>query len=327
MHVLISIQQRVPQWQIPEASARALIARFPDVRFTYATSDDERARGLEMADAAYTWILNATELARAPRLQWVHSSAVAVETFCLPEMYARGIRVSNTRGVQAVPIAEHVLAVLFAFAKQIPFTLDNQRQARWAQHDYVGARLPWLLRGRTLGLIGVGTIGAALASRAAALGMRVVALRRQAGADAVPGVTRVYTRDELPAMLAECDAVAIAAPLTPDTEGLMGRGAIASMKPGAVLINVGRARILDTGALVDALHAGHLSGASLDVFPEEPLPADHPLWSCPNVILTPHTSGFRQGHWDEVIDVFADNLERYRRGESLKYEVKADLGY
>ena len=99
------------------------------------------------------------------------------------------------------------------------------------------------------------------------------------------------------------------------------------MKPGAVLINVGRARILDTGALVDALHAGHLSGASLDVFPEEPLPADHPLWSCPNVILTPHTSGFRQGHWDEVIDVFADNLERFRRGESLKYEVKADLGY
>jgi len=327
MHVLISIQQRVPQWQIPEASARALIARFPDVRFTYATSDDERARGLEMADAAYTWILNATELARAPRLQWVHSSAVAVETFCLPEMYARGIRVSNTRGVQAVPIAEHVLAVLFAFAKQIPFTLDNQRQARWAQHDYVGARLPWLLRGRTLGLIGVGTIGAALASRAAALGMRVVALRRQAAADTVPGVTRVYNRDELPAMLAECDAVAIAAPLTPDTEGLMGRGAIASMKPGAVLINVGRARILDTDALVDALHAGHLSGASLDVFPEEPLPADHPLWSCPNVILTPHTSGFRQGHWDEVIDVFADNLERYRRGEALKYEVKADLGY
>jgi phosphoglycerate dehydrogenase-like enzyme len=327
MHVLISIQQRVPQWQIPETAVRSLIARFPDVRFSYATTDEERARGLETADAAYTWILNATELARAPILQWVHSSAVAVETFCLPEMFARGIRVSNTRGVQAVPIAEHVLAVLFAFAKQIPFTLENQRQARWAQHDYVGPRLPWLLRGRTLGVIGVGTIGSALASRAAALGMRVVALRRQLGGSDVPGVTRVYRRDELPSMLAECDAVAIAAPLTNDTDGLMGRAAIAAMRPGAVLINVGRARILDTAALVEALHAGHLSGASLDVFPEEPLPPDHPLWSCPNVILTPHTSGFRQGHWDEVIDVFADNLERYRRGEALKYEVKAELGY
>ena len=326
MHVLISIQQRVPQWQIPADAAHALIARFPDVQFTHATTEDERARGLETADAAYTWILNAAELARAPRLRWVHSSAVAVETFCLPEMYARGIRVSNTRGVQAVPIAEHVLAVLFAFAKQLPFTLDNQRQARWAQHDYVGDRLPWLLAGRTLGLIGVGTIGAALASRAAALGMRVVALRRQAAGD-VPGVTRVYLRHELPAMLAECDAVAIAAPLTPDTEGLMGREALAQMKAGAVLINVGRARILDTGALVDALRAGHLSGASLDVFPEEPLPADHALWSCPNVILTPHTSGFRHGHWNEVIDVFAENLQRYRRGEPLRYEVKAELGY
>jgi D-2-hydroxyacid dehydrogenase (NADP+) len=326
MHVVISIQQRVPQWQIPVDAAHALIARFPDVRFTHATTEDERARGLETADAAYTWILNAAELARAPRLRWVHSSAVAVETFCLPEMYARGIRVSNTRGVQAVPIAEHVLAVLFAFAKQLPFTLDNQRQARWAQHDYIGDRLPWLLAGRTLGLIGVGTIGAALASRASALGMRVVALRRQAAGD-VPGVTRVYLRHELPAMLAECDAVAIAAPLTPDTEGLMGREALAQMKPGAVLINVGRARILDTAALVDALQAGHLSGASLDVFPEEPLPADHALWSCPNVILTPHTSGFRHGHWNEVIDVFAENLQRYRRGEPLRYEVKAELGY
>jgi phosphoglycerate dehydrogenase-like enzyme len=157
MQVLISIQQRVPQWQIPEVSARSLMARFPDVRFSYATTEDERARGLESADAAYTWILSAAELARAPRLQWVHSSAVAVETFCLPEMFARGIRVSNTRGVQAVPIAEHVLAVLFAFAKQLPFTLANQQQARWAQHEYVGARLPWLLAGRTLGLIGVGT--------------------------------------------------------------------------------------------------------------------------------------------------------------------------
>ncbi len=327
MHVLISIQQRVPQWQIPEAAARSLIARFPDVHFTYATTEAERARGLETADAAYTWILNAAELARAPRLQWVHSSAVAVETFCLPEIYARGIRVSNTRGVQAVPIAEHVLAVLFAFAKQLPFTLDNQRQARWAQQDYVGARLPWLLAGRTLGLIGVGTIGAALASRASALGMRVVAVRRDAGAGDVPGVTRVYSRDDLPAMLAECDAVAIAAPLTPDTEGLMGRDAFARMKPGAILINVGRAKIVDTAALVAALHAGQLSGASLDVFPEEPLPADHPLWSCPNVLLTPHTSGFRQGHWDEVIDVFAENLQRYRRGEPLRYEVKAELGY
>ena len=327
LHVLISIQQRVSQWQIPEAAARTIIERFPQVDFTYATSNAERAQALPTADVAYTWILNEHELAQAPRLQWVHSSAAAVETLCLAQMFARGIRVTNTRGVQAIPIAEHALAVLLAFAKQLPFTLANQQQARWAQHQYVGARLPWLLSGRTLGLIGVGTIGGALAARADALGMRVVALRRQVGAPAVRGITKVFGRQDLPAMLGECDALVIAAPLTPETDGLIGEDAIAAMKRGAVLVNVGRARIVDTAALISALQAGHLGGASLDVFPEEPLPPEHPLWACPNVILTPHTSGFRQGHWDEVVDVFADNLRRFVSGAPLRFEVKPELGY
>lgn len=327
MHVLISIQQRVPHWQIPAETAHALMARVPDVTFTYATTDEARARGLETAEVAYTWILRADELARAPRLRWVHTSAVAVETLCLPELFARGIRVSNTRGVQAVPIAEHVLAMMLAFAKQVPFTLAQQSQARWAQHEYVGDRLPWLVSGRTLGLVGVGTIGAALAQRASALGMRVVALRRHADAPAVPGVDRVFGRDDLAAMLGACDVVVVAAPLTPDTEGLFDAAAFAAMKPGALFVNVGRARIVDTAALVGALESGHLGGASLDVFPEEPLPSAHPLWRCPNVILTPHTSGFRRGHWDEVVAVFADNLARYRSGQPLVHEVQPALGY
>jgi phosphoglycerate dehydrogenase-like enzyme len=317
----------VPQWQIPDASVRALMARVPDADFVHATTDEARARGLESAEVAYTWILAPEELARAPRLRWVHTSAVAVETLCLPELFARGIRVSNTRGVQAIPIAEHVLAMMFAFAKQVPFTLDNQARARWAQHEYVGARLPWLLGGRTLGLVGVGTIGAALATRAAALGMRVVALRRHPEAAAVPGIDEVFDRSRFNHMLASCDVVVVAAPLTAETEGLFGRDAFAAMRPGAIFINVGRARIVDTPALIAALESGHLGGASLDVFPQEPLPADHPLWRCPNVILSPHTSGFRHGHWDEVVEVFADNLARYRSGLPLMHEVRPALGY
>ena len=128
-------------------------------------------------------------------------------------------------------------------------------------------------------------------------------------------------------MLGECDALVIAAPLTPHTDRLIDRTAIAALKPGAVVINVGRAAILDADALIDALHAGHLSGAALDVFPEEPLPPGHRLWTTPNVILTPHTSGFRHGHWDEVIDVFSDNLRRYQAGEPLRFEVTAARGY
>lgn len=327
MKVLISIQQRVPQWQIPEASARQLIARFPDVEFTYATTEEERARGLETAEAAYTWILSADELGRAPKLQWVHSSSVAVETLCLPELFARGVQVSNTRGVQAVPIAEHVMAMALAFARQIPFALDAQARSSWAQDQFVGRRQPWLLHGRTMGLVGVGTIGAAIAARASAFGMRVTAVRRQASAIPVPGVDAAYGPEGLSRVLEESDVLVIAAPLTPETDQLIDRQALARLKPGAILINVGRARILDTDALVDALAAGRLGGAGLDVFPEEPLPPDHPLWTAPNLILTPHTSGFRPGHWDEVVEVFADNLARYRRGDALRYEVRQQLGY
>jgi phosphoglycerate dehydrogenase-like enzyme len=327
LSVLVSIQQRVPQWQIPEASARALASRFPDIRFTYARTADERATALPDAEVAYTWTLTPEELQRAGNLRWVHTSAVAVETLCLPELAARGVRVSNTRGVQAVPIAEHVLAVVLALAKQLPFTLANQQRAVWAQFEYRDARLPWLLRGRTLGLVGAGTIGQALAERASALGMRVVALRRRPEAADRAGVSAVFGRDRLHEMLGQCDVLVIAAPLTPDTNRLIDDAALAALKPGAVVINVGRAAILDTDALIEALRSGHLSGASLDVFPEEPLPAGHPLWTTPNVILTPHTSGFRQGHWDEVIDVFADNLRRYREGQPLRFEVDARLGY
>ena len=327
LHVLISIQQRVPQWQIPEEAARALAARVPEVRFTYARSQEERAAALADAEVAYTWTLTRDELAQAGRLRWVHTSAVAVETLCLPELAARGVRVSNTRGVQAVPIAEHVMAVVLALAKQLPFTLENQQHQCWAQFDYRGARQPWLLRGRTLGLIGVGTIGRALAVRAAAFGMRVVALRRRPDGKVPSAVAAVFGRDRLSDMLDTCDVLVIAAPLTPDTHGLIDRAALAALKPGAVVVNVGRAPILDSDALIEALRSGHLAGASLDVFPEEPLPATHPLWSAPNVILTPHTSGFRQGHWDEVIDLFVDNLRRYRAGEPLRFEVDARLGY
>ncbi|MCC7123831.1 MAG: D-2-hydroxyacid dehydrogenase [Acidobacteria bacterium] len=327
MTVLIHIQHPVPQWRIPDAVVESLRARFPDVSFVNAKTPEERAAGLADADVLYTWILSAAELARAPKVRWFHTSAVALETLCLPELFARGVRVSNTRGVQAVPIAEHVLAMLLAFAKQVPFTLVNQATAHWAQTEYMGTRQPWLITGRTLGLVGVGTIGSALAERAAALGMNVMAVRRQLDGDAVPGITRTFAPSELHDMLRLCDVVVVAAPLTAETEGVFDARAFAAMRPGAIFINVGRARIVETDALIAALRSGHLGGASLDVFPQEPLPPEHPLWTCPNVILTPHTSGFRQGHWEEVGAIFAENFERLNAGEPLMYEVRRELGY
>lgn len=327
MKILVSIQQPVKQWQIPLEGVAALRARFPQINFIHATTPEQRAEGLADCEAAYTWILNAGELAQASRLRWVHTSAVAVETLCLPELFARGVAVSNTRGVQAVPIAEHVMTVLLALAKQIPFVLENQRQARWAQNEFMGERLPRLLKGRTLGLVGVGTIGSEIARRAEAFGMRVIALRRRPAYGVIGHVERVYGIAELSDFLGQCHALVVAAPLTPETLGLMGAAQFAQLPKGAVVINVGRAKIIDTEALIEALKRGHLGGASLDVFPQEPLPADHPLWTTPNVILTPHTSGFRQGHWDEVVELYGDNIERWLKGEPLKYRIEPELGY
>jgi phosphoglycerate dehydrogenase-like enzyme len=275
----------------------------------------------------YTWILDDCELEDAPKLRWVHTSAVAVETLCLKELFARGVAVSNTRGVQAVPIAEHVMAMTLALAKQVPFVIENQQRARWAQNEFVGERLPWLLKGRTLGLIGVGTIGAEIAKRAEAFGMRVIALRRRPAYGTIGHVERVYGKDELAEFLGQSHVLVICAPLTPETQSMMGAEQFAQLPKGAVVINVGRAKIIDTEALMNALDSHHLAGASLDVFPQEPLPADHRLWTTPNVILTPHTSGFRRGHWEEVIELFGDNLDRWLKGEPLKFKIEPELGY
>ena len=327
MKVLISIQQPVTAWQIPLASVERLRARFPDISFVHATGDEARAAGLADCDVAYTWILSAAEIAAAPRLKWVHTSAVAVETLALDELFARGVVVSNSRGVQATPIAEHVFAVMLALAKRLPFILESQRAGRWVQNELIGDRLPWLLRRRTLGLIGVGTIGSQIALLGDAFGMHVLALRRRAESAQVPGVHEMLAPGDLDALLQRADVLVIAAPLTPETVNMIGAPQLARMQRGAVLINVGRARIIDYAALVDALASGRLGGAALDVFPQEPLPANDPLWSAPNVILTPHTSGFRQGHWDEVIELFADNLDRFRRGEPVRFRIDPALGY
>jgi phosphoglycerate dehydrogenase-like enzyme len=327
MRVLISIQQPVRAWQIPVSAVDALRQRFPDVSFDHATDDGARVRGLAECEVAFTWILSAAELVKAARLRWVHSSAVAVETLCLPELFARNVIVSNSRGVQSTPIAEHVFAVVLALAKQLPFVMERQRERRWAQNELIDDRLPWLLKGRTLGLIGAGTIGAAIARLGSAFGMKVVALTRRPKAEDIGGIDKLLPPGSLDRLLEQSDVLIVAAPLTPETLNLIGAAQLARMKRGSILINVGRARIVDHEALADALVSGHLAGASLDVFHREPLPSEDRLWTAPNVILTPHTSGFRRGHWDEVIDLFSDNLRRFRAGDPVRFRVEPSLGY
>ena len=199
MKVLISIQQ--PVHAVADSrrgrrdAARAVSAHSIHPRDLAGAA---RRRPCTTATPPTPGFSTTHELAQAPKLRWVHTSAVAVETLCLPELFARGIAVSNTRGVQAVPIAEHVMAVVLALAKQMPFVIENQQQARWAQNEFIGERLPWLLKGRTLGLIGVGTIGSEIAKRAEAFGMRVIALAPAPGLRRRSATSSASTaRDEL----------------------------------------------------------------------------------------------------------------------------------
>jgi len=325
--ILVSIQQPVAAWQIPEAAVAHLVARCPQHTFLYATTPQARAAGLRTCDVAFTWVLSPAELATAPRLTWLHSSAVAVGTLCLAELAARGIVVSNSRQIQSTPIAEHVFASLLALTRRLPLAFERQQQAAWAQNEFVDAQLPTVLRGQCLGVVGLGSIGAEVARLGAAFGMRVVGVRRDAARGVPPGVTRVWSADGLDALLAEADVVVIAAPFTAETHALFDRARIARMRPGARLVNVARGQLVDSDALVDALHSGHLAGAALDVFHDEPLPASHPLWRAPNALLTPHTSGFRPNHWMDVVDLFAENIGRRDAGLPVLWQVDAARGY
>ena len=204
--------------------------------------------------------------------------------------------------------------------------IASARQARWAQNTSAAALPLGMSKGAARGIVGLGAIGQEVARLGVAFGMPVTGLRRRPELGGPAGVT-VWGPERIDDLLAASDAVVLSAPLTADTETLLDQRRLALLPRGAHLVNIARGALLDEAALVAALASGALGGASLDVFGVEPLPPDSPLWGAPNLIVTPHTSGFRAGHWDEVIDVFIDNLGRFERGEALGWQVDPVRGY
>jgi len=326
MRVLISIRQPVVAWVIPPAHVERLRRRFPDITFIHALDAAADLDGIADADAAFTWTMTGEMLARARTLRWVHSSAVAVGTLPLRELAARGVVVTNSRGIQSPAIAEHVIACLLALAKRLPLTVRHQDARHWAQNEMIGEASPWLVQGRTLGIIGLGTIGQAVAHRASALGMHIVGVRRRPEQGGLAGID-VVGPDQTGDVIASSDVLVLAAPWTAATNRLLDAVGLAGMKRGAILINVARGQLVDEDALAAAIARGHLAGAALDVFNEEPLPPSSPLWSLPNVVITPHTSGFRADHWDAVVDLFTTQIDRFRRGQPLLNTVDVEAGY
>jgi len=298
----------------------------PDVEFL-VPGDAPLPAGLERADAgAISWDSPPidTILAAAPRLRWLHQRGAGIDRIATPRLVGSEVVVTNGSGNHAPNIAEHLLALMLAFARQLPALVRSQQAARWEPPS--PSRL-FELSGQTLAIVGAGAIGGALAPRAAALGMTVIGVRRSAAAEPPAGMARVVTIDRLDEALGAADHVAIALPLTAETRGLFSAARLAAMKPGAHLYNVGRGALVDPGALLDALRSGRLAGAGLDVTEPEPLPADSPLWREPNVIITAHSSGNTPRSYERYERLLLDNLGRWVRGEPLLNVVDKRLGY
>lgn len=258
----------------------------------------------------------------APRLQWIHSLSAGLESLLFPELSESTVPMTNSRGVFKESLGEFAMGSIFYFAKDFRRLIRQQAAKNWDQFDVE------MVTGKTLGVVGYGEIGRAGAARAHAMGMKIHALRKRPQLSAEdPIVERSFSIAQRQEMLAGCDYVLVAAPLTADTRGLLQEAELRAMKPSAVLINVGRGPVVDEAALLRALQEGWIRGAALDVFDTEPLPPDSPFWQLENVLLSPHCADHTATWTDEAMQFFLENLRRYRHGEPLQNLVDKKSGY
>ncbi len=306
------------------AADRATIAGLaPDMRLV-VTDDRSEIESLMGDVEIATGHVAPALLAKAPNLRWYQQWGAGADWLMRhPEIAARDFIITNASGVHAIQISEHILAFLLAFARRLPDAVRAQSQRRWQKqrHDDVSE-----LAGKTLLLIGVGAIGERTARLAAALGMRVLGIRRNP-MDAVPGVEQIGGPDRLHPFLSQADFVALTVPLTGETRKMIGERELRLMKPTAYIVNIGRGGTIDEAALVRALREGWIAGAGLDVFEKEPLPEDSPLWAMPNVIVTAHYAGATPAYDERAMAIFLENLRRYHAGMPLINVVDKRLGY
>lgn len=299
----------------------AAVEQLAEVRFT---TEDDLAAALPGADVLLVWDFRANgladALAHAPGLRWIHAASAGVNHILSDPVRSGDLVVTNSRGVFDEPMAEYVLAMVLALAKDLPNTLRLQHERIWRHRETER------LGGRCALVAGTGPIGRAIGRKLAAVGMTVTGIGRR-GRDSDPDLGRVLPVERLHEGLADADYVVLAAPLTDETRGMVDAAALAAMKPTARLVNVGRGPLVVQNDLVEALRAGRVAGAALDVFADEPLPGDSPLWTMPHVIVSPHMSGDVVGWRAELVALFQDNLTRYLDGRPLRNVVDKQRGY
>ncbi len=300
--------------------ARPLLEKhFPGRRVVCWERPEDFRAGLPEVEYLYALHPPRDQWARAERLRLIQALGAGVD-YLLPAVgLPERVVIANQRGMSAAPMAEFALALVLALVKELPFFVAAQREHAWRR------RLPERVAGQTLGVLGLGAIGLALAERASALGMRVIGTQRSPKPHRA--VARVEPQSGTQRVLAESDVVVILLPLTPETRGSLGARELACLRPSARLVNLARGGIVDEEALADALRSGRLAGAAFDVFASEPLPPDSPLWEVPNLWITPHTAGGFPDLLDVSVGLFAENVARLERGEDVLSGVDRARGY
>jgi phosphoglycerate dehydrogenase-like enzyme len=298
-----------------------------DAELVVGSTVDDFAEAAPRATVILAWGASRDLLSRmlvaCPQVRWVHIMSAGINHLLSQELDATKAVITNARGVFSPSLGEWVLGAILYFAKDFRRLISSQDEGRWDPFDIV------LVSGQTVGIVGYGDIGRQIAVRASAMGMRVLGLTRRGP---LPGQTddlaeQIFAPADIVRMIEQCDYLVIAAPLTPETRGLVGEAEIAAMKPDAVLINVGRGPVVAESALLGALTAKRIKGAALDVFHEEPLPVGNPLYSLENVLLSPHCADHTPDWLDNAMEFFLQNLERHRAGEPLLNVLEKGLGY
>jgi phosphoglycerate dehydrogenase-like enzyme len=307
-----------PAYRVAEALAR----RAPDLRALRARTREEALALLPSADVlCVSGFWRDEWLARAPRLRFVQSISSGVEQFGADAFREAGVRLASARGANATAVAQHAMALILSLARRLHRARDLQASSEWVGMASTPAEREDELTGKTLAIVGFGSIGARLGDLARVFGMRVIAVKRDV-ARLGGAADETIPVERLAHALAQADYVALTCPLTRSTRGLIDARALAAMKPGAALINVARGAVVDETALIAALASGRLAQAALDAFEAEPLPRSSPLWSMRDVIVTQHVAGETRAYEDRVVELLLDNLARLERGDpNLRNEV------
>lgn len=306
MNVLILLAHPKP---IREQYHSRIQAAFPDLSVNLVEHHSKVDPYIADAEVLITFGAHMADhvLEKGAKLRWIQALGTGVDGIVDSPAFRDGTIVTNLHGHHGPAVSEAVLASMLALARDLRRTLANQLQANWQRFPVT------LLTGKTVGIVGVGAIAEALALRCAALQMQVVGV--SSTPRPVAGFAHVRGRHELVHVAGEVDFLVLLTPYTPATHEIVDARVLAAMKPSAFLINVARGGVVDEAALVDALARGRIAGAALDVFGQEPLPAEHPLWTLGNVLLTPHTAGFHVGYADEALPIVEENLRRFSAGD------------